>query len=115
MRNGTIAIALANSNSNDSGNDNGSAAPDESGPSDNIVNDEQPQRRSRKPRAARPASRQRDDDGDSNERGGLDLAVLPPAISVSSDNDADAKPARKPRAPRRPKADKTEDVATAAE
>jgi Domain of unknown function (DUF4167) len=79
--------------------------------------EEQPQRRARQPRGAKPMGRNRNDSGSGNNDSqvGIDLAVLPPAISVSSDAVADAKPVRKPRAPRRPKSDQSAEVATAAE
>lgn len=54
------------------------------------------------------------EESDDSEAGGLDLAVLPPSISMSSAVDGDepaAKPVRKPRA-RKPK---TEDISAAAE
>ncbi len=57
----------------------------------------------------------RDDEGE-NMHGGLDLAVLPPAISASNDfeEETPAKAPRKPRA-RRPKSANDEEVVTAAE
>ena len=54
---------------------------------------------------------------DTDEPAGLDLAVLPPSIAIASDfdeNEAEAKPVRKPRA-RRPKSANDDDIVTAAE
>jgi hypothetical protein len=82
---------------------------------------ERPERQPRRERTARPPRRHHSEETDDGEQGGeqsgLDLAVLPPSISLPSGNDdeeAQAKPARKPRA-RKPKAADNSDVATAAE
>jgi Domain of unknown function (DUF4167) len=79
-----------------------------------------PPRRNDRPERSRQPRRHhseepREDEADSVQ-GGLDLAVLPPAISASNDfaDEEPVKPARKPRA-RRPKSANDEDVVTAAE
>jgi Domain of unknown function (DUF4167) len=70
--------------------------------------------RSRQPRRHHSEEPREDEAG--AEQGGLDLAVLPPSISVSNDfeEEAVAKPVRKPRA-RRPKSANDEAVVAAAE
>lgn len=75
-------------------------------------------RRERTPRPPRRHhSEEPQDSSDDNEQIGLDIAVLPPSISVLSSNDdeqAVTKPVRKPRA-RKPKTVDTSDVTAAAE
>lgn len=65
-----------------------------------------PPRRARKPRAPRKVD---------DEQTGLDLAVLPPAISSSEETVAVEKPARKPRSRKPRPATDDDGVATAAE
>ncbi|MEE9433660.1 MAG: DUF4167 domain-containing protein [Sphingorhabdus sp.] len=85
--------------------------------------DEKPKRkeRSAKPRSRKPrevdGKGAKDAGSDSDAKNdGIDLAVLPPAISSDDGDEAKEKPKRKPRA-RRPKSDDGDDgdVATAAE
>ena len=87
--------------------------PQESRPSEPRQQDNRPPR---KERAPRPARRHHSEEAADELSSGLDVSILPPSISVASnDSDADetAKPARKPRARRvKPAGD---DMATAAE
>ena len=78
---------------------------------------ERSERQPRRERTARPPRRHHSEETEDGEQSGLDLAVLPPSISLPSGNDdeeAQAKPARKPRA-RKPKVADNSDIATAAE
>lgn len=77
---------------------------------------ERPERSSNERTASRAPRRQHSEEP-ADEPAGLDLAVLPPSIAISSDFDeveVVAKPVRKPRA-RRPKSANDEDIVTAAE
>jgi Domain of unknown function (DUF4167) len=73
--------------------------------------------RSNNDRNANRGPRRHHSEEPTDEPAGLDLAVLPPSIAITSDFDdveAEAKPVRKPRA-RRPKSANDEDIVTAAE
>jgi hypothetical protein len=108
--------------------------------SETADTEEQPRRQEREPREREPRERDtkerapkergsrdrkprrpREDEQSADrfeERDSIDLAVLPPSISISDSADADEgeKPARKPRARRaKPAKDDSEAVATAAE
>ncbi len=99
-------------------------------PQRDANNQDRPRRNDRQDRPERNSSDRNGNDRNANraprrhhseeaadEPAGLDLAVLPPSIAISSnfdDNEAAAKPARKPRA-RRPKSANDEDIVTAAE
>ena len=92
--------------------------------------DRRPRRNDRGDRPERPASdrvgndrsanrgpRRHHSEEEADAPAGLDLAVLPPSIAISSDFDdteLETKPARKPRA-RRPKSANDDEVVTAAE
>ena len=110
-----------------SGNDDAEDASDEE------ANDREPRGQQRDMRTRRPERSERNERGERSERSGnrgprrhhseimddapagLDLAVLPPSIAISSsDDDAAEKPARKPRA-RRAKASGDEEMPAAAE
>jgi Domain of unknown function (DUF4167) len=79
-----------------------------------------PPRRDPRPERSRQPRRHHSEEPREDEagviQGGLDLAVLPPSISISNDfeDEAAAKPVRKPRA-RRPKSANDESVVAAAE
>jgi hypothetical protein len=77
----------------------------------NDRNDRNRNRRDRNDRYDRnDRPQQQRDEGEASD-GGLDLAVLPPAIGAANDEEeAEAKPARKPRA-RKPKPNEDETVA----
>jgi hypothetical protein len=77
----------------------------------NDRNDRNRNRRDRNDRYDRnDRPQQQRDEGEASD-GGLDLAVLPPAIGAANDGEeAEAKPARKPRA-RKPKSAEDETVA----
>lgn len=120
--------------------DNDRSAEGEADFSETADAEDQPRRKEREPREREPRERKakerapkerasrdrkprraRDDEQSSDrfeERDGIDLAVLPPSISISdaAKEDDDEKPARKPRARRaKPAKDDSDAVATAAE
>jgi hypothetical protein len=112
-------FADQDSNDAENGFENEAAEPSDDVRAESEERTQRPRRGDRPDRNRQPrrhhSEEPREDESESIQ-GGLDLAVLPPAISASNDFDdeAPAKAARKPRA-RRPKSANDEDVVTAAE
>ena len=108
-----IETATENDNEDRSRGDTGN----ESRP---LQRDERPRRNDRterNDRSSNRAPRRHHSEEAAEETVGIDVAVLPPSISVSNDGDeaeVEAKPVRKPRA-RRPKPSNDETIVTAAE